>query len=694
MLKRITTIEGDPINFKDHPLIARLNQKVDAYNWALASREPDRQATCLSLLREISFIVENEKLCLVSYEQRESPWDSTGTIAEYSGIGKELKRLLQLDTEILDSHTEELIKAQLIGSKGLPSELKWRHQTSYTRSLLPQIIRINDIKASLNIGSLSKDSPEASSEAFEFYYYQLHQLQHKLLSDLALELPVGNNKQNTLVRELISNLDKEMSGIKKKIAYLVMRDENMQSYLQSDLSREISLLTREQLGTLATYFKNPNAFNLEPPQETLIKAHINGLINYEIKAEELRAVHEHIKSSADVLNSEKIKELMPSISAYTFNEDELQRFIDCFTKPKTEIHDLLPCLKKYHIQKLGGQNNINWKITSHDNAEEYVIQAHQFSNFNLKMQDELSRTPVAKLIGQVYLPEQAMSMEMCASFSIVDYAYAGDLKSEAEERKSEIKSNSKRVCQTITRFKELICNCQLMLANGVMHPDIKLANFLVDEYDKISIRDTKTLCRVRSDGNIVSRGFDTTREYQAPERETSDLISAEKYMSYQLGLSFYQALVLPNARELIDEKLWQQRLDFTQPVFTDSPEGQRVAEIIQGMTTASPENRLSLATVVEGLELLEELELNKRAFSELKSTLQARRSGIKDEVLEEFRSEIICLDSLDALEEYSQSLVSNEEYQALGSLEKGLIEEIISEQQEDLDSRQRLSSFR
>jgi hypothetical protein len=706
MLETITTIEEEPINFQAHPLIARFNQKVKAYNRVLASQDRDKQATCLSLLREISFIVENEKLWLVSNEQRESSSDRTGTIAEYSGIGRELKDLLQIDTAVLDSHAEAFIKAELTGSKGLPIELERLHQTSvlpflsgpalssYTSSILPQIIRLNEFKASLNEGSISRNSPEASSETFEAYYYQLHQLQHKLLSDLAKVIPVGDNNTNRLVRSLIANLDKEMSDIRQKNAYLVMRDENMQSYLQSNLSREFGLLSSEQLRTLATYFKNPNAFNLEPPQENSIKAHINGLIEYDIRADELRAMHEHIKSSDDGITSEKIKELMPSISAYIFNEEELQRFIDCFTKPKAEIHELVPCLQGYSIQKLGGQNNVNWKITSHDQAEEYVIQAHQYSNFNLKLLDELNRTPVAKLIGQVYLPEQAMSKEMSASFSIVDFAYAGDLKSEAEERKSQVQSNSELVLKATTRIKELVLNCQLMLENGVMHPDIKLANFLVDEFGQISIRDTKTLCRVRSDGSILTGDFDTTREFQAPERETSQLISAEKFMSYQLGLAFYQALVLPNSRELVDEKLWQQRLDFTQPIFTDSEEGQRVAEIIQGMTTASPQHRLPLATVIEGLELVEELELNKRAFSDLKSKLQEIKSGVEEEVIEEFRSEIICFESQDALDEYNESLADNEKYQALSPRDKELIEVLISEQQEDLESRQRLGSFK
>lgn len=280
--------------------------------------------------------------------------------------------------------------------------------------------------------------------------------------------------------------------------------------------------------------------------------------------------------------------------------------IDPGSPQKSDIDSILPALKGFELVKLGGQNNRNWKIVNIEKGVEYVIQIGMCNN-NVVLQQK-SQTSISQYLATEYFSYQSSNYLECPyTLSVIDFANGGDLSTEMKDIFSKL-SKEELVTHTVDRMKELTEICQNMLNNKVMHPDIKLSNFLIDENGAIVIADKKELKQILPNGKIYLSEIGTTSIYAPPENKLSKSeISAESFMVYQLGIALYDMLVSPEHSDNKKDIPWSQALDFKKDVFTSAP-GMQFAFLIKNMTKPNSKERPTLQAVYQYLEAIQELQ--------------------------------------------------------------------------------------
>lgn len=124
------------------------------------------------------------------------------------------------------------------------------------------------------------------------------------------------------------------------------------------------------------------------------------------------------------------------------------------------------------------------------------------------------------------------------------------------------------------------------------------------------ISDQKSFESISQDGKLRKRDIGTTTKYAPPEYHAAsgnDMLDAEKFMSYQIGLALYDYLVLPGAPNALKEKAWSEKaLDFDKPIFKTQI-GQRMQKLIEATTNPDPIERLGLAEASSQLQQIQTL---------------------------------------------------------------------------------------
>lgn len=272
---------------------------------------------------------------------------------------------------------------------------------------------------------------------------------------------------------------------------------------------------------------------------------------------------------------------------------------------RDEINQLLPVLKNFDFKKLGGANNANWKISNSETGENLVFQVGTPSD-NQEIQQRLTFSEANEYLAINYYSTLPTSNSPY-SITITQFCSGGDLKHErqvhfVESMHDEILQSSGARLSAVTDL------CHKMLQQNVMHPDIKLTNFLIDKDNRVTVTDKKTLANVNADGTVNSQDIITTSYIEPPEfnaKPRAKQLNAESFMTYQLGLAFYDYLVLPKIPKDPYAKAWTEirPLAFDAPIF-QTEQGQKYQSLISKMIDDNPENRPSLKAISQELTMI------------------------------------------------------------------------------------------
>lgn len=138
--------------------------------------------------------------------------------------------------------------------------------------------------------------------------------------------------------------------------------------------------------------------------------------------------------------------------------------------------------------------------------------------------------------------------------------------------------------------------CQLCAQLHIANTDIKLTNYILDSDGKIVIADKKAFFEIDDSGNLKDKMM--TPLYAPPECRKHQGINAEACMVYQLGLAYYEYLILPEGETWSDSPL-----DFTYTFFS-SEAGKQAQQLITQMTEPDPNKRPTLDEVQTQLNVI------------------------------------------------------------------------------------------
>ena len=265
---------------------------------------------------------------------------------------------------------------------------------------------------------------------------------------------------------------------------------------------------------------------------------------------------------------------------------------------KENIAAIIPSINDYDIVKLGGGNNVNWKITNPASGVELVIQVGEPAENQMTI-GQLEQSSLNTSLSSSFY-SSSPSGDCPYNLVLTELCVGGDLRSQRENDLADAPENDILRSATM-KFKQLTNISKVLLEQNVIHPDIKLTNFLSDGAGNIIIADKKALTNIDSDGNVAVRGLVTTVLYSPPEyqqRNGPPNMDAESFMTYQLGLALYDYLVVPDISQDPAVTAWceENPLNFDAPIF-QSVNGAALKNLITQMVDPNPDHRPSVAEV-------------------------------------------------------------------------------------------------
>lgn len=280
---------------------------------------------------------------------------------------------------------------------------------------------------------------------------------------------------------------------------------------------------------------------------------------------------------------------------------------------KQQMNALVPALAGYTFSQLGGDNNMNWKITHHEEGLEYVLQVGE-PNDNQLLLDSIKSTPLSTLFSPIFFstPFEGINIR------VTELATKGDIYTERKNMSEEV-SEHEILQKAAHRIGQITQVCQLMKLNNIMHKDIKLTNFLLDDNFNIVMADKKAFTPIGTEGRSLKSREAVTEYYKAPELDDDETtVNSEAYMVYQLGLALYEYIIQP---EILEDQTTPLVCDFSLVLF-DTNEGEGFKALIEKMICEEPEERIQLMDVQTHLTKLSELLSLDGAFKERQASFE------------------------------------------------------------------------
>ncbi|KTC93245.1 protein kinase domain-containing protein [Legionella cincinnatiensis] len=358
---------------------------------------------------------------------------------------------------------------------------------------------------------------------------------------------------------------------------------------------------------------------------------------------------------------------------------------------KADIVEKFPGVAEFEITRLGGANNVNWRIRNEESGEQFVLTIGEVPKQQVFL-DNLSNFPLNEYFSHDYLVNQPSSVEAFNSVVISNFAGGGDLYGE-RERKLAQEGSDVITLSACNRIGQLTTFCRDLLQHNGSHVDIKLTNFLLDDNGRLIVADKKGITPLFENRtlNKSQRELWTTPCYAPPEYLLKNTnIDAEAFNSYQLGLALYDYLILPP----IDEdpaKFWamQNPLNFDNPYF-QTQTGQEMRKLINSMTDPDPTNRPKLDEVLQRLydienkiknvqnnqiQILPQIELKGSSLAPLRVSDQPldlpssynKKSNQLFKLLTKFEESLSNISSKEELQQKVEAFKSSEDYQILSS---------------------------
>ena len=541
-------------NPKKDPRITQFNAKIERYNHAIDNNQP---IEALHLLQEIYYFQQQLTTLALDSLFDPSANRTLRCIFDWTGVRQELAHWLDEDNLPLSDLSTEMAFNFITGITDTEQTLaQWRSQLEATWYDTVSFIwgGIRNQALDENVKSLLAVHDEYGFASLN-YFYALQSVKSRLLQTL-------NFSADSIINSLpYQTLLKQINGQ----IYAVINEVPLlrQRYLEH---QSIAVALREDLAKAS------------PEQK-----------------EQIAAIFSNIDFNR-ALDAEELSEM---------SEESQQEYATQMTRNKTEIHRILPSLDDMYVHKISSANNKTWVLQQEELGEVTVLRVEQPSPASLVQ--KLRNSPANEFLTQNY----ACCVSEYNPYPIIisEYSNEGDLRS---HRKNPSKFNKSGVIlqQAVKDMGQIARFCDEILKQKAMYPDIKLTNFLLTSDQHIFVNDLKGFKAVNEAGKILARDTIVTPPFAPPEyrnslsmRHTHEgrpiELDADKFMSYQLGLSLYDHLVLPN-----DPDWSMKALDFSYPIFS-TPQGKKLQTLIKLLTIKNPENRKGIQYALQQLESLQ-----------------------------------------------------------------------------------------
>ena len=260
-------------------------------------------------------------------------------------------------------------------------------------------------------------------------------------------------------------------------------------------------------------------------------------------------------------------------------------------------------LQENSVICLSNGNSKNFKVTPNDKSTSYVLKLEAWA-MDANVEARLSENA---LLAPVYYQRLAHPNTNNVKIQITPL-YSGDLGTLGRR----LMSDDDRIKESLHIFQQMGSSYESFRQAGVLFPDGKNGNWLMDSQRNLRMTDTKWLTEA-PDGNL-NGGLEGFKDYfmSIPE---SPPYNADKVHSLHLGKNLYQYLTQCDHRYLSDPTnpsnyirtnsamgCDAKNYDFTASIF-QTPAGYRLQNLIKNMIQLDPNSRLSVADAM--LELAE-----------------------------------------------------------------------------------------
>lgn len=624
--------------------ISALNDKSELYNqktglYNQTAQQLKQSATeLLHLLNEINHIhMTAKKLYVDSLYVGDSDIDievkrhaEYKGIIDFPGIGNELKSFGLSKAQ--DLAAENIFTKKLKIDQRLPTFQQWeqlcklnRESNKHTASVLSDLKQVDELLSRMT-------TPPSEQQASE-YFYALKGFKNTILDKLSYDLTSKTDRK--YFTSLLHRVNNEIEIIKLSIPSEIERNDRFEKVSKTTLFRNLSELSSKDMNKLTELLRTHDGINPGPPT-------------------------------------------------------------------KEDIAKILPSITNFDIKKLGGANNLNWRISDVETGLDLVIQVGEQSH-NQKLIEKLELSSSNKYLSTPFF-SSLRSGETPFNIVLTELCSGGDLRHEREEKLKD-KKPEEILTKATSRMQELTSFCQGSLKNNIIYPDIKLTNCLINSDGAFMITDKKTFSEIDEMGTVSRRDIPTTKLYQPPEMKgnTPEKMNAEAFMCYQIGLAMYNYIVLPKVPTDEREKFWSEQVPFTfdNPIF-DTEMGIPIKELLTKILDPDPLKRPSLNEVQTKLQQIYPHNTNQIAqqkgnenkisasynyrtrdpesgrahtikvvgnsFQDLKASFkELRGDALKTVILDEIKSKIEKISSLEGLNELKTTFEKSDEFKVLNT---------------------------
>lgn len=412
-----------------------------------------------------------------------------------------------------------------------------------------------------------------------------------------------------------------------KSGRILLRDEKTRRELIFAINGELNRLNpiqdqRESPEKLSFPDKNPRA------KPNLLQKYLARFITNTPSAQSIQIAEDSPPKIPEFLASmapDKVAELAKILTESRDLTADLNRLYNKDDKGYKEFQEIL---RANRIEYLGGGNSSNFKITNNLTSQNSV----------LKVENRMAMPKTkSRLLTDYLLPERFTktfaerptsfnlgTQTVSRTISINEYCAGGDLLSHSQAQKqsgfwryltnrvtpAEIQARNKAATHIYLQMTETLATMQ---KNGILFPDMKNTNWLMDTSGALRIADTKSFLPItklpptnekpqQKDSNDVwyGNGIILSDSVAPPYfgRETVDQTHA-----FMLGKNLYQYLTGCSEFYLF-QKTNHEDLDFSHAVFKGAT-GKKFREIIEKTVIPRTSSRQKLAEVATQLTTIQ-----------------------------------------------------------------------------------------
>ncbi|MDI9819322.1 MULTISPECIES: hypothetical protein [unclassified Legionella] len=323
-------------------------------------------------------------------------------------------------------------------------------------------------------------------------------------------------------------------------------------------------------------------------------------------------------SLADLLeqmSEEKAKKLLDILKKGKVGANEISQLYEGETSQ--EATNFRSFMSSHEISYLGGNNSINFKVSSIDGTSDEVLKVDCCMEMPRDAEEYLRDK-----LGSHFLPKKIARKVAGADDLLVvtEYCLYGDL---LHERKKW--GEADLVMRTLNFFEQMADILLSIEEQGCLFPDAKLTNWLADGESKLRLGDAKSLLFTDGKGNFSAdkaKNFLNTKNFNPPEFSSNALIQADSVHAYIMGKNLY--LYFTGKMFPIDQ-------NFNWPKTPESEHVDSIKKLIIGLVKPNPAERIPVREALDQLFMMKN-----PSFKEVFMELKALKFGSNDEGMNKF----------------------------------------------------------